>query len=522
MRKRLFTQKTIYILCFMALNLIDLLRTTQNGDIWQTAANCTGLAVMILIAGAYPIKTFLSVFSYIWTGICACAAVAAALQDGDVVLGMYKWIFVTAVLNVWWLLLFYKCLVIPKIKAGKALSWINILGVIWLLLTVFMTFNVSGRFWQLWYLAMFALFYATGYSEDAGSSLVEAMVDGTILSFFAIQIYAYGFRPYDRIRYAGAYLNYNSASLYYLIVYVMVLFKLHLLEIKKAGKWRKLFFMIGASGLLCFMFLTMGRTSWVTAFLVTLLYGVLIIRKRWQKKWGAVAARGAALCVGAAILFPLVFGTVRWLPTILHHPIWYEGEYSPGKVHSYDPANSPKYTELDEFLDSVFSRIWNTFRLSMNNPFVLKAQAAELQYDAELELAGPEGMDQALRERITFYKAYLENLSWLGHSSAEGHYRLEGSDYFSWHAQNVWIQMAYYYGIPAGVCFLVLSVIMILFYAKKSRNQDSPYAAFPLFICVVFFVYGLMEDNWEVGQYSLFLLFFVQHPGLFGKGEGHN
>lgn len=513
-KNAIWSKRFLYVLCFLALNLIDLLRNTQTGDIWKTVANCTGLVVMILIASAYPFRNLLSTFSYIWTGICACIVAGVIVYPSTFIFGMYKWVFVTAILNVWWLVLFYKSFFLPKIKGKTAKSWINILGWIWIVMTALMTFNVSGRLWPVWFLAMFSLFYATQYTKEDAASLVEAMIDGTIIAFFAIQIYAYGFRPYDRVRYVGAYSNSNITSLHYLIVYTSILLKLHLLEQKKASRGWKLFYFLGAGGLLGFLFMTMGRTAWVTAFVITVLYGVFVMHHIWGKKWNAILARGTALVLLFVIMFPAVFGTVRWLPTILHHPIWYEGEYDTDKVHSFDPADSEKYVDMNEFMETVLGRIWSTFEISVENPLILKAHAATLDYEV-VERVGSTDMDDALRGRLSIYKAYWTHLTWFGHPETEGHYLIEGTEFFSWHAQNVWLQLAYTYGIPAGICFVCLTIVMIVFYAGKMRENKTPYVVIPFFVCIMFLVYGIMEINWNVGQYALFLLFFVQHPGIY-------
>ena len=56
-----------------------------------------------------------------------------------------------------------------------------------------------------------------------------------------------------------------------------------------------------------------------------------------------------------ALSFPLVFACVRFIPPLRHHPVWIT-EYSEDFVHSYDPWNSPKYTDLDEFFNTFLGR----------------------------------------------------------------------------------------------------------------------------------------------------------------------
>ena len=301
-------------------------------------------------------------------------------------------------------------------------------------------------------------------------------------------------------------------------------------------------------------------------------------------------ARGAALVAAFVVLFPVVFGTVRFLPAVLHLPVWYGGEYSIEKVHSFDPADSPKYIEMDEFLEAVFGRIVGTFYKGdamqedeagnadstenvageasvagngTDNVVTVEAGTAEdkagagsadntvaentedgekadrenaepdnvnsaVAVDASqtsyevIEKIGPEGMDEALNIRLSIYAAYLRNLNWFGHPDAEGHYQFADIDYFSWHAQNVWLQMAFSYGIPSGILFLILTVLLFRKNFGILKNAGNvPYKIIPFFICLLFFVYGLMELDWNVGQYPLILLFITQHPQIREQQESN-
>lgn len=573
-------RQLLYFLCFLAFELIDFLRNTQNGDIWSAAVGGTGLVMMVLIFSEYPLKEWhygkhTRVYMAIWTVCCLGIAGASALWQQHFILGIYKWTFFLGVWNVWWIFLVGQEIVKRLWKAGSLRAKPDLTGVLALVMAFLMTFSRSGRLWPVWFAAMFGMFYVTRFTREKLEQLFEAMVDATIVAFFVIQIYAYGFRPYDVIRYLGAYPNSNVASLHYLVVYTMVLCKLHYLEKKNAKKGWRIFFFLGAAGLLDFMFLTMGRTSWVTAIVITCFYGIFVIWKNWKKKFSGVIARGAALVAAFVVLFPVVFGTVRFLPAVLHHPVWYGGEYSIEKIHSFDPADSPKYIEMDEFLEAVFGRIVGTFYKgdeageasvagnSTDNVVTVEVGTAEgkagagsadntvaentedgekadrenaepdnvnsaVAVDASqtsyevIEKIGPEGMDEALNIRLSIYAAYLRNLNWFGHPDAEGHYQFADIDYFSWHAQNVWLQMAFSYGIPSGILFLILTVLLFRKNFGILKNAGNvPYKIIPFFICLLFFVYGLMELDWNVGQYPLILLFITQHPQIREQQESN-
>lgn len=514
LKRRLISWHSLYVLCFMALNYIEYLRETQTGNIWYVAVNCMGLVTMVIVLSGYPLKVFCTKINAIYTVLCGGAMVAVYCHWLSHYGQYYVWQVETAILNIWWIGIVVKYLFreifVDKTKALR----LNRRSILWIVLTAFMICSVSRRLWPLWFFLMFGSFYLTEYKPEQKRALWDGMIDGTILSFFGVQIFAYGFRPYDTVRYVGAYSNCNMMALYYLIIYMMVLFKLHLLQMRGAKKGWKLFYLIGAGGLLCFQLFTMGRTAWITSFVMTLLYGIFVVRKLWQKKWHQVILRGAALVMAALLTFLPVFYTIRWLPTILHYRVWYEGEYSVNKVHSFDPADSEKYVELDEFLEALLGRIANTLRRAdALNPFVLKAYASDFERVELVELPWTE--DESLRIRMTIYKTYLEDLTWYGNDRTTGYYLIGDGEYFSRHAQNLWLQIAYYFGIPAGMVLIVLSAIMVYDYGRlMCRRGKNPYAIIPFFTCIVCFTFGLMEVVWNPGQLIMFLIFFVQHPQL--------
>ncbi len=514
----LFTKRRLYLVCFMALGLIEFLRATQAGNVWKAAANCTGLVMMALIFSAVPLKELTDRFNVIYVLLCAAAMITVHFywlsHRGEILWGQAQ----TAVLNICWMgialrYFFRKVIAEKKISLRPGLT-----GWLWIALSVSMIASVSERWWPLWFFLMFGCFYLTEFSGEDREALWDGMIDGTILAFFAVQIYAYGFRPYDELRYKGAFSNSNMMALYYLIVYLMCLFRLHLLEMKKEGWGWKSFFLLGAGGMLSFQLFTMCRTAWIASFVVTVLYGIFVMRGIWRMRWRGILCRGCALVLAAAVTFLPVYGTIRWLPTILHHPVWYEGEYAVDKVHSFDPPTSEKYVKLEDFMDALFGRILRTLDIvQRGDPFVLRVHAAEDMDKMErvelVEASWTE--DTALRIRLTIYKAYWDNLNWFGHGLSEGYFIIGDEDYFSRHAQNLWLQMAYTHGIPAGILSVALSIVLLYAQGRNMmRRKDNPYAVIPFFVCVVFMVFGLMEIVWNPGQLIMFLVFFVQHPQI--------
>lgn len=515
---KIFSTKSLYILCFMALNLIELLRASQRGDVWYVAVNCMGLVAMVIVCSAYPLREFCTAAGGIYTLLCA-VAMAVIYMHWRQHIGEYNlWQMETAIMNVWWIGIIAGYLFKKVIREKTVPLRPGVSGWLWIAMSMLMIASVSGRWWPLWYLLMFGSFYLTRYRPEDAKALWDGMIDGTILSFFCIQIYAYGFRPYDEVRYKGAFGNCNMTALYYLIVYVMCLYKLHILESRKAHKGWKLFYLTGAGGLLSFQIFTMGRTAWVTSVAVTILYGIFVVRKIWKKKWRQVLCRGAALILAVAFTFLPVYYTIRWLPTILHYRVWYEGEYSIDKVHSFDPPDSDKYVSLEEAVEAIFGRVWETFKgFSFHSPLMMCVYAAEPE-GKKVEMVDLPWLDEALRGRVTIYKAYWEDLTWYGHGTQDGYYYLGDEGYHSWHAQNLWLQIAYYYGIPAGIILVALTFALLRRGYVRMQREPAPHAIVPFFMCVLCFAFGLMEVVWNPGQLIMFLIFFVQHPQM-GREE---
>lgn len=123
--------------------------------------------------------------------------------------------------------------------------------------------------------------------------------------------------------------------------------------------------------------------------------------------------------------------------------------------------------------------------------------------------------------RAAIFKAYWNDLNWRGHSEKEGYYLIT-SNYRCWHAQNLWLQIAYYYGIPAGILLVVLTIVMIYYYISRcyKGKLDRKYGVLPLMFVILYFTFGVLEVVWNPGQLVFVLIFLVQHPGLFRKDIG--
>ena len=511
MIKKVWNIKTFYILCFLAINLIEWVKGTQwNG--WRIVADhSTGPVLMAMVISAYPLKEFCTKNNLIYSLCCVLAVPfiwICGMQKG----GIYTAIaYLLVVVNIWLIGIVLLTLLKRKREGVFQLKKPGAVCILWILFTVCAAVSVCERRFICWFLFLFALFYLTDFKER-WTALIDGMVNGTLLSFFLLQVYAFGFRPYDEVRYKGAFSNCNMTALYFLVIYCMVLVKLHFAVLKKASFIKQLFWIIALGGLLALQILTICRTAWICAVIITGVYGVSIMRRIWKDTWLKILGKGVILALCVVLEFPALYASVRWLPTILHRPVWYEGEYAVSKVHSFDPADSEKYVSLEEFMDAALRRIWQILHVAeTENPLVLQAYATE---KADTPVSAQDSSNSVLI-RSEIYKIYLKNMNFRGHTTGEGYYQITPT-YHAWHAQNLWIQAAYDYGVIAGIVLIAMTgMLLYRLFRGFYRNQISVrYGVIPLVITVLFFTFGVTEVVWQQGQLILFLVFFTQHPAF--------
>lgn len=597
----------LYTLCFTCIMLIDWTRGSINWNYWAPILNLTGVVMSVVMLSHFtwkgqPLKLYCG-----WLALWLFGSVVGFFvwraNPGTVFLAQY----ITAAFMVGCLGIVGIRIRQERLGPTKFSPVPAILVSVWVIMSVLMMLSRYQELWPVWFLVMFAMFYLIPFSEDEKSCLWDGLANGTILGFFLIQIFAYGFRPYDEVRYRGAYANCNMNALLYLVTYIMVLYHIHSMfwrerEGKDTGaaktgrnkawinKAWKLFYLILASGLFSFTLFTMTRTAILAAVAITLLFGgletfVIIRMKPWQ-----ILAGILAFVLGVAFTFPCVYLTIRYLPTILHHPIWWEGEYHEDKVHSFDPYNSYKYVSIQEVLEGLLERVYSGYgeerteepseignaeigntessvvkdalyiadetvggyevirahlstgaeralteeviNLTADSENLLTAELGEhltaesenlsveesgdpltgeaeaLMTETEKELLTGEAAQSSGRIRLEIYKRYLRHLNLTGHTLMEGYFPIT-EDYHAWHAQNVFLQVAFYHGIPAGICFVILMVSLGIWSIKLAANSRRREDILPLLVCLLFVGFGMLECVWYLGQSILLLMYLV-------------
>ena len=395
---------------------------------------------------------------------------------------------------------------------------------LWIVMMAWMIFSRSTLQWPLYYFIMFLCFYLTDYSQKERDQMYLGMLDGIILGFFVIQGLSFVFRPFDSARYRGMFGNSNWNSLFYLEVLAAVLARIIRAAKDGARKWLKAYYWIGAGTVLSFELLTIGRTGWLTAIVMIGIFLKFLGRTRAAGKWFQSLL---LLSVCVLLTFPLCFAAARYLPPVFHHPIWYEGEWSEEKAHSWDPWDSEKYVDIDEYFDAALGRVIKSFRLLReHSPFSLNADAAapldETPGEAAEEaeplppnkipvLVRPEQSTDDFLVRSTIYKYYFKHLNLFGHPTEEQGFQLTPY-YWIGHAHNIFLQYGTDFGVPVMIPFAVLVFGgAISLWKRSEKSYGSAEAGYCLYLLIPV-VFGMFEYSWGVGSLSITMLFMA-----FGK-----
>ena len=385
---------------------------------------------------------------------------------------------------------------------------------VWGVMMFLMIFSRSDYIWPLCYLVMFGCFYLTDYTAEEREDLFQGCLNGIILGFFVFQGFCCVFRPYDQIRYTGIYNNCNLNGLFYLVVLAAVFGKILYVTKENKHKFWRVYYWLGAGVVYSFIFMTIGRTVWLVAFILGLLF---LGFYQGVKKKKHYFRNGLLLMLCICMMFPVTFGMTRYLPPVFHHPVWFWGEWSEGKVHSWDPWNSEKFVDIDEYLDAALGRIFETFENALeHSPFAMKAEAAEAQTEIPANKIPVLRSDQdtdTLLVRSTIYKYYISQLNLTGHPYSEQGFQLH-EHYWVGHAHNIFLQYGTDFGVPMMIVFAVLALWSLIRLGKTYAEKKDPAAAAAQLFVLIPVAFGLLEYSWGVSSLTITLLFIAWRKAI--------
>lgn len=513
-------KKLIYTLCFAMFCLIDQRSKTCSGlDGWlETFRSLTGVVMAIIIMSHYRWESIRKhkIPYLVWTAISIVGGVAAIWWGKNNYYFFNDWIVRVIDVILFGYIIIYTFIRVVIEKKYPKLN--KKFAVIWLVMMLLMIVSRSTYIWPFCFLVMFGCFYLTDYSKEEENDLFQGMLNGIILGFFLMQGWCFAFRPYDMwdYRYIGVYNNCNLNALFYLEVLAAVFTKIIYVNRTGAKKWVRAYYWLGAGVVLSFLFLTIGRTAWMTAAVLVIIF---LISLRLVQRRKRIVLNGIILILCMCMTFPLCFGAVRYLPPVFHHPVWFWGEWSNAKVHSWDPVDSSKYVDFDEFVGRVR---YSFTSLLKNSPFLIKSEAAETtattKVDDRYERAYFKTVSapSAAIARKTIYQQYFKKLNLWGHPYEEQGFQLTPTTWVG-HAHNIYLQ----YGTDFGILVMLLFIVLILWAAildikrilKNCREED---VAALLFLMIPA-VFGMLEYAWGVGSIAVLMLFVVWRKAVLDE-----
>lgn len=520
-------RRLLYALCFCMFCLIDQRTKTCSGlDGWlESFRDLTGVVMAVIIMSHYRLEDFRKrkVPYLVWSVVSVVGGIAAIWWGKNNYYFFNDWIVKVIDVVLFGYILIHTFISVVLEKQYPKLN--KKFAITWLVMMVLMIVSRSTYIWPFCYLVMFGCFYLTDYSKEEQDDLFQGMLDGIILGFFLLQGLCFVFRPYDLVRYTGIHNNPNLNALFYLEVLAAVFAKLVYVTKHQCSKWVRLYYWVGAGVVLSFELLTIGRAGWLTAIIFVGLFLWFLCKiqasKRWLKNLLALS-----LCV--VLTFPLCFTAVRYLPPVFHHPVWFWGEWSEQRVHSWDPWDSEKFIDIDEYFDAALGRIVESFEnLLEHSPLAIKSEAAELASDgvptteATVEavqeelppnkipvLTTYEETSDSFIVRSTIYKYYFQHLNIFGHPYEEQGFQL-AEYYWIGHAHNIFLQYGTDFGIPVMILFLLLIVWGSFSVVKKFERILSAQSVGDLLFLLIPALFGMFEYAWGVGSLTITMLFIA-------------
>lgn len=518
-----------YALCFVFLGIIDQRRGSALGTIQMTFTNLTGVVIALLLLPSIKFEKEKVKPYLLWTPVCVILAIIACIIGNNC--WQYKGQWITAVLNiaVWSYLIIYvyqeKSYTELFARIKQPVFWCTCLCL------VLMKLSVHEGIVPLWYLLIYGGFAVIGIPKERTEDFFDGMLTGILLWFFGQQIIAFGFRPYDYVRYRGLYSGETQNGMHYMIVSCAFLLKWIYSREKNKKWWIRFFYFFMSAVMISFTVLTGGKApilgiAAVTAFVIL---GYNIFKR---KTFYGVVLHAVTLVVCVVLTFPICYLSIRYLPTILHHPVWFEGEYVEGEsVCSFDPWNSEKYISFERALYVDVGRVLELIGVSsqrwipqlMDFIQALPVHAEELDAQ-EIEVEAGSNPDNpfnpsgelaywsSTEARKIIYTYYWNHLNLVGHDKQHSGFWISGDTYYG-HAHNMFLQVAYDYGIISGILFLLIYLY-------------SLYRAFRLCLkgnwtCIVFLLailcFGMAEMVLVSGQITVTLMavmfYFVGRDG---------
>ncbi|MBD5470225.1 MAG: hypothetical protein HDR19_03690 [Lachnospiraceae bacterium] len=456
----------------------------------------------------------------------------AALTCGVVV----SWGFL--ILNI--LIQLIKALMERKIHPKKPTALQMVYGLLWVVFSVLLYVYRFEKTWVFTAVLPFLTLFFLCTSPALKSRLLKNFTNGILLGFGFVTLFCFIHRPHHYwmlYRYGGIFHTVACTGMYLAVVFGAAVGKLF-------GKLKNRENILISCPFECFItsvtagyiFLTMSRTAYLSTF-VTAALVVLLAAFAFRKRLSDVIKEIGILTLLVLLCFPLVFSAVRMIPAVINEPIRYDLEHQDRGFMIYrgDPIDSDKYMTVPRFFATLFGRFQREETVTdEENEEEARGGSLYLAYTgadfagADLRMAkddheeadGDEEEDDISNGRFGIFKDYVRALSLEGHEkmalvNEKGKERV--------HAHNSYLQVAYNFGMIAGVVFLAICVLSLYSSIRLVMVQGEKFGIYlvPFTLVIVFGIVSLTEWAFHPCIPAGFSFLFLQ-PLFIGGPGGEN
>ncbi len=388
-------------------------------------------------------------------------------------------------------------------------------GVLWIVFFVFMILYRFEKTWVYTATLPFVTMFFLRFTPAVRSRFLKNFTNGILLSFGLVVLFCFIHRPHHYwmlYRYGGIFHTVACTGMYLAVVFGAAAGKLF-------GMLRARENMLVCCPFECFLvsvtagyiFLTMSRTAYLSAFVTAALVvtlAAIAFHKLPSNIWGEIGV----LSLLVLLSFPLVFSAVRMVPAIINEPIRYDLEHQDRgfMVYRGDPIDSDKYMTVPRFFSTLFGRFQKEEVITEEEEDDEEAFGIGLPQEQYLAYTGDDfaGLDiRTVKEdddsnngeqeeendvsngRFDIFMDYVKALSFGGHEKM-ALVNEEGKEHV--HAHNSYLQVAYNFGMIAGVVFLTICAISLWSSIRLVMTQGDQFG-----ICIVPFaliiVFGLIS-----------------------------
>ena len=395
---------------------------------------------------------------------------------------------------------------IKSLTRGQA-----VYGILWVVFAAFMLVYRYEKTWVFTAVFPFAVMFFMDFSPSSKSRFLKNLTDGILLSFWLVTLFCLMHRPHHYwmlYRYSGLFHTVACTGMYLAVVLGAAVGQLYG-RLKSTDRmfircYNEYF---TAAAVVAFIVLTMSRTAFLTSA-VTIGAVTVLAAVTYRKTPKRILQETGMLLAASVISFPMIYSAVRTVPALINDPVRYDVEFQDDSfmICEGDPINSDKYMTVERFFSALFGRMGNDKdglqgSISINRVGLIaysKGLPGEVYMTAYsdddlTENSIADEKKDISNGRFDIFREYFKALSFGGHPYM-GFEDENGREKYG-HAHNSYLQIAYNFGIIAGVVFLLICICAFWYSVRLMYTQGRKYPIYmvPFALIVVFGFVSLTE-----------------------------